>query len=427
LLTELVALLFLVLVVAGSSAAEAAAVKLNKGRLRHLAGEGVAKARTIVSLVEQGAPLGASMAVANALALSISAIIVLLLIGRTIGYEHPVAYLLSALALLGLIWVQVAFRSIGKRRPEGTLYLLRAPIRALRLLLTPITLLLVWFTRRIFPEEPRIFGLNAPDIEEELRMMVDAAEHEGTLEEEEKDMIESIFTMGERTAREVMVPRVDVAAVNASEPLRAVLETIKTRGHSRIPIYEGTIDNVVGVVHVKELLRDMEVGSLDKPARSLARPPYFIPESKKIDELLKEMQRDKTHLAIVVDEYGGTAGIVTIEDLVEEIVGDIQDEYDIEEKLIEKINDQEAIFDSRVSIHDVNETLDIMLTNGEYDTVGGLVYNRLGKIPVIGDEITVDGVAISVLSTAGKRIKKVKVAVINPEDTESENDNGARE
>lgn len=426
-LTELAVLLALVLVVASSSATEAASAKLNKGRLRHLAAEGVPKARSLLALVEHGAPLDASMAIANALALSISAVILFLLLGGAFGFEQPATYLVFVVGLLSLLWIQVAFRSVGSRRPEGTLYLLRVPALALRIVLTPVTLLLMRFTQLGLPEGPGIFGLKASDIEEELRMMVDAAEQEGTLEEEEKEMIEGIFTLGERTAREIMVPRVDVAAVNASEPLREVWETIKTRGHSRIPIYEETIDNIVGVVHAKELLRDMEAGSLDRPARSLARPPYFIPESKKIDELLREMQKGKVHMAIVVDEYGGTAGVVTIEDLLEEIVGEIQDEYDMEEKAIDKVSDQEAVFDARVSIHDVNETLDIMLTNGEYDTVGGLVYNRLGKIPVVGDEITVDGVSIAVLSTAGKRIKKVKVAVASTDAAEPGNGASAKE
>lgn len=426
-LVHLAVLLLLVAVVAGSSAAEAASARLNRGRLRHLSAEGVPKARALLGLVEHGVPLDASMAVANASALALSVVTLLLLLGDALGYGNAATYLVGFLGLLGLLWVQAAFRTVGSRRPEGVLYLLRAPVLALRLLLAPVTLLLVQLTRLVFPEDPSLFGWRASAIEEELRLMVDAGEDERTLEEEEKEMIEGIFTLGERTAREIMVPRVDVAAVEASEPLREVLETIKTRGHSRVPIYEETIDNIVGIVHAKDLLRHMEAGSLDQPARSLVRPPQFTPESKKIDELLREMQQSKVHMAIVVDEYGGTAGVVTIEDLLEEIVGEIQDEYDMEEKPIDKVSDREAVFDARVSIHDVNETLDVMLTNGEYDTVGGLVYKRLGKMPVVGDEIAVDGVSIAVLSTAGKRIKKVKVVVESNGGEEKDNFAGSRE
>ena len=186
--------------------------------------------------------------------------------------------------------------------------------------------------------------------------MVDAVEEEGSLEEDERDMIQGIFEMGDRTVREIIVPRVDMVAVEANESLRQVLERIKTRTHSRIPIFEENIDNVVGVVYAKDLLRYMDTGSLDEPAHTLARTPYFIPESKKIDELLHEMQLSKVHLAIVVDEYGGTAGLVTIEDVLEEIVGEIHDEYDIEEKWIDLLGDGEAICNARASIHDVTKS-----------------------------------------------------------------------
>lgn len=242
-------------------------------------------------------------------------------------------------------------------------------------------------------------------------MIVEAVEEEGNLQENEKEMIHSIFELGEMTAREIMVPRVDVVAVEASEPLRRVLERIYERGHSRIPIYEETIDNIVGIVYAKDLLHHMEAGSLDEPARLLGRAPHFIPEAKKTDELLKEMQRNRVHIAVVLDEYGGTSGIVTIEDLLEEIVGEIQDEYDAEEISIQKVSDTEAVVDARVSIRDVDETLDVTLGDGEYDTIGGLVYDHLGKIPVVGDEVRVGDLLLTVLSTSGKRINKVKLRV----------------
>jgi len=411
LLLNLVALLLLLAIVAGSSAAEAASARLNRGRLRHLAAEDVPMARSLLELLEHGAPLETSLAVANATAVVLAAVTLVLMAAQVVGIAGWVGYALVVVGVILLLWVQAAFRTLGARRPEGILILLRAPLLVVRSIFTPLTLAIAWLTRVAFPEDPDAFGWKDSGLDEELRMMADAADKDGGLEEKEKEMIASIFTLGERTAREIMVPRVDVAAVDAEEPLAVVLETIKSRGHSRVPIYEGTIDNVVGIVYAKDLLRHMQSGSLDQPSRVLARPPHFIPESKKIDELLRDMQRRKVHIAIVVDEYGGTAGLVTIEDLLEEIVGEIQDEYDMEERPIEKHGDHEAIFDARVSIHDVNETLDILLTNGEYDTIGGLVYNRLGKIPVVGDRITLEGVSIAVLSTAGKRIKKVQVLV----------------
>ncbi len=409
--TRLAALLILVVLVAGSAAGHAALQKLNKGRLRYLASEGVSRARSLVGFVEDGSTIETSLAAANAAALALSSSVITILVGEYLGYNDPIPYIVSAASLLTLLWVQVAMRVVGAARPEDTLYLLQWPMRAVHFLLIPLTLLLRGLTKLIVPLDRRLSDSGASAAEEEIRMLVDAAEEDGSLEEDEREMIHGIVEMGDRTAKEIMVPRVDVVAVEASESLREVLDRIRTRGHSRIPIYEQTIDNIVGIVYAKDLLSHMELGSLEDSARTLGRTPHFIPESKKIDELLHEMQQNKVHMAIVVDEYGGTAGLVTIEDLLEEIVGEIQDEYDVEEKTIERLSDEEAIFDARVAIHDVNETLAVALGDGEYDTIGGLVYDRLGKIPVVGDKIDLEGISITVLSTAGKRIKKVKMRV----------------
>ncbi len=404
-------LLILLVLVAGSSAAHGALLKLNKGRLRYLAGEGMPRARFLLGLMEEGSTCESSLAATNGVALVLSALVLTLLVAEYTSFVTAGAYVVVAVGLLGLLWVQLVSRAVGSLHPDDTLLALRGPLRVVDLLLRPLTLLSLGLIHLVVPMDREPAHSIATATDEELRMIVDAAEEEGTLEEEEREMIHGIFEMGQRTAREIMVPRVDVAAVEASEPLRHVLETIKANGHSRIPIYEETIDNIVGIVYAKDLLRHMDGGSLEEPARTLIRPPHFIPESKKIDELLHEMQQDKVHMAIVVDEYGGTAGVVTIEDLLEEIVGEIQDEYDVEEKPIERLSEHEAIFDARVSIHDVNDTLSVTLADGEYDTLGGLVYDRLGKIPVVGDKTEVDGLCITVLSTVGKRIKKVKMRV----------------
>jgi CBS domain containing-hemolysin-like protein len=409
--TSLSSLLVLLVLVVGSSAGYGALLKLNKGKLRYLAGEGVPRARYLLALLEEGTALESSLVAANGIGLALAAVVLTLLVDSLVGLGSAAGLLAEAAAILALLWAQLASRYIGSAHSDDTLVLLKAPVRVVGLLLKPVTLPVMALARLVVPTDGEPTGGMGTASDEELRMIVDAAEEEGTLEEEEREMIHGIFEMGDRTAREIMVPRVDVKAVEASEPLRRVLETIKARGHSRIPIYEGTIDNIVGIVYAKDLLRYMDGGSLEEPARSLSRPPHFIPESKKINELLHEMQRDKVHMAIVVDEYGGTAGVVTIEDLLEEIVGEIQDEFDLEEKSIERLGEREAIFDAKVSIRDVNETLSVILADGEYDTVGGLVYDRLGKIPVVGDEIEVGGLTITVLSTAGKRIKKVKMRV----------------
>jgi CBS domain containing-hemolysin-like protein len=216
-----------------------------------------------------------------------------------------------------------------------------------------------------------------------------------------------------------MVPRIDIVAVPIESSVRDVLDRIIDTGHSRIPVFDQTIDNITGVLYAKDLLKHLRDGSPTAPATPLAREASYVPETKKVDELLHEMQQRRVHLAIVVDEYGGTAGLITIEDLIEEIVGEIQDEYDIEEApMIEEVSETEAVFDARVSIRDVNDTLDLDIGDEDFDTLGGLVYHELGKVPSAGDEVRVDGAVVTVLSTLGRRVKKVRVTKVSAARTE---------
>jgi CBS domain containing-hemolysin-like protein len=245
--------------------------------------------------------------------------------------------------------------------------------------------------------------------EEELAILDEIGEGEGEIEESEKEMIRGILGLEETSAHEIMVPRTDIVAVDVDAPLAEAIDLVLERGYSRIPLYQDTIDNIVGIIYAKDLLRytrdeESQVSLLD-----IARPPYFIPESKKIGELLRELQEKKVHIAIVVDEYGGVSGLVTIEDLLEEIVGEIEDEYDIEEPKVEWLSEAEAIVDAKLSIDDLNELFGLSLEGEGFDTVGGFVYSQLGRIPAVNDTLEVEGLTISVLSTLGRRIKKVKV------------------
>jgi CBS domain containing-hemolysin-like protein len=248
--------------------------------------------------------------------------------------------------------------------------------------------------------------------EETLEQMVDAGEKAGLIEADAHEMISGIIRLDRTLAREIMVPRIDMIAIEVETPLRDALDVVIAGAHSRVPVYEESVDHVIGLLYAKDLLRTLREGKVDVPLRSLLRPAHFVPESKRLDELLQELQKSKVHMAIVVDEYGGTAGIVTIEDVLEEIVGEIQDEYDTgEESLIERISENEGVFNARVNIAEVNEMLSLNLPN-ESDTLGGLVYQRLEKMPKVGDQVRVDDVTISVLSVIGRRIKKVRVAKI---------------
>lgn len=251
-----------------------------------------------------------------------------------------------------------------------------------------------------------------------LARLVELGEANGGIEAEERAMIRGVIKLVGTAAREIMVPRIDVVAVDTDATVDEVMALIMERGFSRIPLYEGTIDNVVGVLYAKDFLRYLARGAHPPSLKDIARPPYFIPESKKVDELLGEMRLSRVHMAIVVDEYGGTAGLVTIEDLLEEIVGEIEDEYDRSEVTVERVGPDEAILDARVGIDDLNEIFDLAVEGEDFDTVGGFVYHLLGRVPIPGDEVRADGLSLRVLSVLGRRIKKVRV-VREPRPSES--------
>ena len=230
-------------------------------------------------------------------------------------------------------------------------------------------------------------------------------------DERERRMIRAILRLEDITAREVMVPRVDIVAAEASTPITEAPDLMSEGGHSRFPIYEDTIDKIVSIVHARDLLRYLSPGmaSTTLTLRDIARPAVFIPESKPLDELLKEFQERRVTIAVVVDEYGGTEGLITMEDLLEEIVGEIEDEFESEETGVVRVSENEVIVDAQVNLEELNELLDSSLEGDGFDTLGGLLYDQFGKIPEVGDELTLDGLRMQVLSTAGRRIRKVRI------------------
>jgi len=254
--------------------------------------------------------------------------------------------------------------------------------------------------------------------EEDLRSYLDVGEEEGVLREEEREMIHSIFELDDTLAREVMVPRIDMVAIGANASLEEAIHVAMNAGHSRLPVYTETIDNVVGILYVKDLLVYWNEKDAPKSIKGLEREVYFVPETKPASELLRELQAKKVHIAIVVDEYGGTAGLVTIEDVLEEIVGEIQDEHDADEFYMQYVSDDEYIFSARMDLDDINNTMSIELPTDESDTLGGLIYDVLGRIPKAGDSLSgesfgVPNLFITVLDVEGRRIKSVRINRIN--------------
>jgi putative hemolysin len=422
---ELALLAFLILLNAFFAASEVAIVTIGKARLRKLIEEGTKVACTVERLAEDSSRFLATLQVGVILVrLSAAATAVISLsdpLQRLIA-QVPIEFVARAslpLAVFSIIIALAFFMlSLGELLPK-TLALQHAepialavayPIDLFATIVSPVVKVLIATSNaavRLFGSQPQ--GGMPFITEEEIKTMVDAGEETGIIEEEEKEMIYSIFEFGETLTREVMVPRIDIVAVESKTPLQQALDLILEKGHSRIPVYEETIDNIIGLLYAKDLLGHLRNGEATMALRDILRPAYFVPETKKADELLQDLQQRKVHMAIVVDEYGGTAGLVTIEDLVEEIVGEIQDEYDAEEPFIEVISDDEFIFNARVDLNDVNKLMSVELPSERCDTLGGFIYTQLGKVPKVGDEILFNGIKIAVLSVVGRRIKKVKV------------------
>jgi putative hemolysin len=261
--------------------------------------------------------------------------------------------------------------------------------------------------------------------EDELKTLVDAGQAEGIFEQGERRMIYSIFQLGETLAREIMVPRIDMLALDVLTPLPDAVDALLRSGHSRVPVFEETVDKTLGLLYAKDLLRVWREGSQLESLRDLLRPAYFIPEAKKIDELLAEMQSQRIHMAIVVDEYGGVAGLVTLEDVVEEILGEIRDEYDqAEEAPYQVLKDGDFIFQGRVDLDDFNEILGSSLPKDEADTIGGLIYSRIGRVPVGGETVQEDNLVLTVEQVSGRRIRKVRAHRMPAESASEEEKNG---
>src|SRR6478736_1713872 len=264
---------------------------------------------------------------------------------------------------------------------------------------------------------------------QELSILVERGGEQGILEAEEEQMIQAVIELGDVRIHEVMVPRIAMVTLPAGSTMEAAIDIVVEEGHSRIPVYEDTIDEIIGILYAKDLLPFLKGSAAERPAlRSLLRTPVFAPESMSVDDLLHEFQRRKVHIAIVLDEYGGTAGLVTIEDLLEEIVGEIQDEYDEEEPLIVRLSDDEARIDGRADVDDLADLFDTNLgldDADEYDTVGGLIYHRIGGVPKPGDQVVVDGLTLTVETTDGRRVGKV-LAVRQRETDEPEDDEADR-
>lgn len=338
----------------------------------------------------------------------------LLLAAPGLGLTLPLALLIVFGGGLVVMLVEFMLDGLVLRNVEEWAIRLSVAARAVDILLRPFSWLLV-----------AMMGSSAAQLrrfnivtEDELKNWVETEETETSLEKGEREMIASIFDFGDTLCREIMVPRIDVVALDVNTPLPEAIMVVRKYGHSRIPVYEDTIDNILGLLYAKDLLR-VSCDEEEVVIREILRPAYFVPESKKVDELLREMQVGRQHLAVVVDEYGGTAGLVTLEDIVEEIVGEIRDEYDQGEELVyQQLGEDEYLFQGRIDVDDLNEILDTHLTREVADTLGGIIYGEIGRVPADGERVALDGWVFTVEQIVGQRIRKVRARKAAPEQPE---------
>ncbi len=405
---EIAFLVVFLLLAALASAAETSLTSLSRARLRHLREEGVKRAESVNRLLSDPNYMLSAILVVNSVAIVGAASIATLLAARWFGPERALPAVLVGLSLFVLVFTEAIPKAFAASLAERGALVAARPVEALTTVLMPFLRLLGALTNgalRLLGRNPT--GQTILRTEEELRMLISVGED---IEDDEREMIHAVLDLEDTTVHQVMVPRLDVVAVPADAAGEEIAQAVVKTGFSRLPVFDGSIDTVVGMVYAKDLLRYFATGQAVPCARDIARPAHFVPETKRVDDLLREMQQQRFQICVVVDEFGGTSGIVTVEDLIEEIVGEIHDEYDVEDAAVVKISDDEIVADARVSIDEINDLLDAAIDDAEVDTVGGFLLNRLGKIPSVGDQVREDGLVISVLSTSGRRIKKVQIA-----------------
>jgi CBS domain containing-hemolysin-like protein len=410
--SELAIVGVLIAVAALLAAAETSITRMGRIHAYHLDEEGRRGAKQLVKIAENPAQY-----------LNVVLLLTLLVqLGGTtlstvvaVRHLHNVGEIVAtaAMTILLFVFAEVSPKTFAVQHTDRVGLRLAPLIVAVTLAIGPFARFLIRMANVVMP------GRGLPQgpfvTEDEIKAMAEVASEEAVIEEGEKELIHSIFEFGDTLVREVMVPRPDVIAAPVDAPLRTVLDLMLRHGYSRIPLYRGELDEIEGFVYAKDLLRHLHAGKTNVPLDKLMREPYFVPETKKVAELLREMQQRRVHIAVVLDEYGSTAGVVTIEDLLEELVGEIIDEYDREEAQMEPVDDHTYRVNGRLPIDDVNELLDVELPHDEWDTVAGLMYSLLGAVPTQGETVNYDNLSFTAEKVQGRRISKVLISRRDPE------------
>jgi putative hemolysin len=384
-------------------------------RIAELATQGSGRARTVESLLDRSHHLQSTMIFLDTSAVALaSALVTNLAVGRLPSWG--VALVVFIAVVIMLVLGRAVPRALALRLPDDVALACARLARVAVILFAPVTSIINGIALTIIAmlRVPAASPNSALATEEELIQLVREEAGDNRIEEEEVDLVNSIFRFTDTTVRDVMARRVDMVGVPREATVREAVDIALEAGHSRLPVYEGNLDRIVGVVYAKDLLRFVGRANANAPIVAVMRAPIFVPEGKALPELLRELQARRVHIAIVVDEYGGTAGLVTIEDILEEIVGEIQDEYDVEPPLVESQADGTYIVNAKIELHDFEQLMDVnwAVEEQEREPLAGFIYDRIGHIPEVGEEIRVDPILFTVLAMDNQRLSKLRVAQV---------------
>ena len=417
-------LVILIIFAAFLAAAETALVRVSRIRVKYLVEKKVDKAAKLDQLIKDPdyflPPLLLMVLVVQLTSASLATYVT-----TKITHNAGIGVMVGTLviAIFMFVFGELVPKAVASHESERVALRLTRPVSFMTRLLHPVATLFQLMAKgilRVFTGESLKNELLISD-EGEIRAMVTAAEEYDIIEMEEKDMIHSVFEFSDTMVREVMVPRPDMVTLPSTATIRKALNVAIEHGFSRIPVHGASLDDIVGILYAKDLIKYLQTGELDKQVSEAVRDAFIVPETKILSDLLRELRKRKVHIAMVVDEYGTVVGLATIEDLLEEIVGEIFDEFDREINLVEKIGEDRYRVDARVNLDDLNEILQIDLPDEEdVDTVGGLVLKVLGHLPVAGETLTYNGVAVRVEKVRNNRITKVLMDVRPPSTTEGE-------
>src|SRR5829696_3179416 len=402
---------------AGAATVEASAGLISRQRFRQVA-SGSNRERSVQSLLDPRRSLVSALQLVQAIAIALAASLITYVIMRERGWG-PVVIAVVVASGLFLFLGQAVPRALARTRPSATAGALLTLCRFVALLVRPLSAL----SDAAADLLTRLFGGEHPDTvpagsEDELLIITRDDHDDGVIEPEERKMIDNVLRLEETTARDIMVPRVDIVAVAEDASSQDIVDAMTEKGHSRLPVYRESIDEIVGILYAKDLLPFVIGSTRMLPIKQLLRPAYLVPESKRLDDLLGELRRNRVHIAVVSDEYGGTAGLVTIEDILEEIVGEIQDEYDEELTLLERVSDSEIIVDGRLPIEEIEQALGLTLTGDDdpYGTAAGFIHWHLDRMPQEGDQFDAHGIRAEVLDIDGHRLRRLRLTRLSDED-----------